>query len=632
MSGSDLVADTRNRVAQAGRGGDADVVRRNRRDLEIVAGLAALFFATRVFHGAPWWLGVAMLAAGLIRVSPKGVAIAVLVLMGTRAGHVVESLDAAASGPLSDAAIVLVSDPRPADGGWTAQGKLGVDRVFLNVRVSAGPEFGDAAVGDTVLLSGTLRGSAPETPWAISRRIVGSVSVTNAAVLSSAGGVTGAANGLRTLYADGARSLDLSDQALFRGLVFGDDRGQDPIDADNFRAAGLGHLLAVSGQNVAFVLLLAAPALGRIPNVAVRVLITVMVLLGFGVLTRFEASVSRALVMAGCALIAHAVGRESSAGVVLLPAVGGLLVYDPLLAWSLAFQLSVFATVGMIVLAPRLAELLPGPEVFAKPAAATLGAQLFVAPLLLSTFGRLSPVALPANLLAGPAAAAVMMWGLVAGPIAGLVPEPVAEVVHVPTLLLIRWIVFVAERSAAMSVGFFSFWHLAALCGGLVAFALARRTSRPVLGRVGGGLIIIALGTAIAISRPLPPGMHELGNGISVARSSHGTDVVILRSGVSVGDALEEIRAANLGRIDLVISTSGSRQMGVVIHSLRTRFEILEVWAPEGHQVAGAMARNSLSGSVGSLAIEHDPSTHVVSITERAGGGSPQLPDVAAVR
>ena len=146
----------------------------------------------------------------------------------------------------------------------------------------------------------------------------------------------------------GVEHLSPERRVLFTGLVFGDDRGQSAVVADNFRAAGLGHLLAVSGQNVVFVLLLAAPVIGRISSVTLRVAASITLLAAFGFMTRFEPSVTRALVMAGLALVAHAIGRPGAAPVILPPAVLGLLLFDPLLAWSLAFQLSVAATAAEV--------------------------------------------------------------------------------------------------------------------------------------------------------------------------------------------------------------------------------------------------------------------------------------------
>ena len=528
-----------------------------------------------------------------------------MLLMAARSGAVLDSLQPIASQPLDATEVTLVSDPRPNPRGWSAQGSVGDERVVLNVGFGIAGGFESADAGDRLVVSGTLRGSAPETAWAISRRIVGSIGVNEVHSIEDARGITGAANSLRDSYRAGVAHLDSADRALFTGLVFGDDRQQDPIDADNFRAAGLGHLLAVSGQNVAFVLLLSAPLLTRIRPVPIRVAAALCLLIGFGFLTRFEASVTRAIVMAGLALLAHAAGRPSEAAVVLPPAVLLLLALDPLLAWSLAFQLSVAATTGMVVLTPRIAALLPGPKVIATAAAATLGAQLFVAPLLLTVFGRLSLVAVPANLLAGPPAAGVMMWGLVAGPIAGQSPGLVSYVLHGPTWVLLRFVSLVAERFAAFGVGHFTGVHFAVLVAGVAIVLIGKRVDRWRLPRashaLGVGLVVLSVGVPLLIPRSLPAGVHHVTPELTIVRSEVGHDLVLLRGGIETDEALELLRTARLGRIDLLIATSGSRQMGTVVGALSNRFVISTIWAPAGHAVPGAVAIDDLPEAVARL-------------------------------
>ena len=51
--------------------------------------------------------------------------------------------------------------------------------------------------------------------------------------------------------AAGVGSFDERARSLYLGLVVGDDRAQDDLARFRFQATGLGHLLAVSGQNVA---------------------------------------------------------------------------------------------------------------------------------------------------------------------------------------------------------------------------------------------------------------------------------------------------------------------------------------------------------------------------------------------
>ena len=125
--------------------------------------------------------------------------------------------------------------------------------------------------------------------------------------------------------------------------MFGDDRGQSVTTQHRFRASGLADLLAVSGQNVAFVLVAASPLLHRL-GLRSRWIVTLLVLIVFGVITRFEPSVLRATAMACVAATAAMWGRYTTGVRIVSVAVISLLVVDPLLVWSPGFRLSVVAS------------------------------------------------------------------------------------------------------------------------------------------------------------------------------------------------------------------------------------------------------------------------------------------------
>jgi competence protein ComEC len=136
---------------------------------------------------------------------------------------------------------------------------------------------------------------------------------------------------------------------------------------------------------------------------------------------------------------------------VLALAVIVLVLVDPFLVHSIGFRLSCAASAGIVVLAPALAARLPGPRCVREPLAVTAAAQLGVAPVALPTFGGLSLVALPANLLAAPAAVALTVWGLASGFVGGLLEavSPGASVpLQLPTGVLATYIAGVASLAA----------------------------------------------------------------------------------------------------------------------------------------------------------------------------------------
>ena len=205
------------------------------------------------------------------------------------------------------------------------------------------------------------------------------------------------ANGLRRILVAGTESMSDRQRALYTGLVIGDDRAQPADLADDFLGAGLTHLLAVSGQNVAFALAMVGPVLRRL-RLWPRLFVTLGVIGLFGIMTRFEPSVLRASAMAALAALVVTVGHPTARVRVIALAVVTLLVVDPLLVQAVGFRLSVAAATGIVVLAPSIERVLPGPRVFREALGVTLAAQLGVAPILLSAFGPIPVASLPAKL------------------------------------------------------------------------------------------------------------------------------------------------------------------------------------------------------------------------------------------
>jgi competence protein ComEC len=151
------------------------------------------------------------------------------------------------------------------------------------------------------------------------------------------------------------------------------------------------------------------------------------------------------------AVLALAVGRRRRALPTLSAAVLCLMYLDPTLARSVSFALSVLATAALLVVAPvlreRLARRLPTwlADALAVPAAATV----VCSPLIASISGRVSLVAIPANLLAEPAVAPATVLGVLAACVAPWWLGG-AQLLAWVAALPCRWLVFVAHTLARM--------------------------------------------------------------------------------------------------------------------------------------------------------------------------------------
>lgn len=192
---------------------------------------------------------------------------------------------------------------------------------------------------------------------------------------------------------------------LVPALVVGDTTDLPTDFAEQFRATGLTHLMAVSGSNLTILLATLIWFAGRVGvgGWARRVLAGIAVV-GFVILCRGEPSVLRAAAMGVVGLAALGWGGGRQGMRYLATAVIGLLVIEPWLARSVGFALSVSASAGIILWARSWAHRLVSwmPLWLAEAISVPLAAQIATQPIVSAISGQLSAVAVLANLAAAP--------------------------------------------------------------------------------------------------------------------------------------------------------------------------------------------------------------------------------------
>ena len=538
------------------------------------------------------WPGPRLVALGLVvgalalrRPLLLCVAAALLASFSAAAAGAAASVTAE-PGPLAGS-IVLVDDPTERHGAvrFTADTDRGRTEVWAWGR--AGARLSTLQAGEALDVRGRIAVPPAGAEWRRHSGVVGRLTVTEVGEVHAAALHYRVANSLRALLARGAASLPADQRALFSGLVLGDDRQNSPVTADDFRGAGLTHLLAVSGQNVAFVLLVVQPLVMRL-GLWGRWLAILGVLGLFATVTRFEPSVLRATVMAAIAVTVWLAGRQASGRRVLALAVVALVLWQPLLVHSLAFRLSVAASAGILFWASPLAARIGGPPLLARALAVTVAAQLAVAPLIVPVFGGVPVAAVPANLLAAPAAAGVMMWGLTGGLLAGLVGAGAAGVLHLPTRALLAWIEAVAAGLTELRLGYLGMAHVVLLGAALAVAVCARRRSVAV--PVAWLALVAVLAGPFLAERDRPaPFPQALAVGWeSTLWWMPESAVLLLGASESPARLLGDIRMAGAERIDLIVATSGGARTAGDVAVLRRRYGKPVVWAPAGNRIPGA--------------------------------------------
>ncbi|MDP2665850.1 MAG: ComEC/Rec2 family competence protein, partial [bacterium] len=284
------------------------------------------------------------------------------------------------------------------------------------------------------------------------------------------------------------RALPNPDAALAGGIVIGGKQGLGTALQDAFTRSGLVQIIVLSGYNVMIVAewVMIFFAFCKLPR-RLQYFAGGAALLLFVGIAGISATAVRAAIMAVIALYARATGKNYAASRALLFTVFLMLIWNPLyLIFDPGFGLSVAATAGIIWLAPiiesRLMRLWP---FWRNAIATTLAAQISVLPLLLYNIGLFSLVALPANILVNPLVPLAMAWAAIAG-VAGMILGSfiplVATIVGYPVFILMRYFIFIAEKSsalpfAAFNLPLFSFWLVIIAYAILVYFAWSKRLS-----------------------------------------------------------------------------------------------------------------------------------------------------------
>lgn len=213
-----------------------------------------------------------------------------------------------------------------------------------------------------------------------------------------------------------SNSLPRQQAALLNGMLIGYREGLSDEVAEAFSNAGLTHIMAVSGANVAFLILPLSFLLKRlrIAKKAVNILIVAFLAL-FVFVTGFEPSVLRAVIMADVLLIGAVLYREPDVYASIAVSCIILLAASPCMLFHIGFQLSYGATLGIFMLNKNIKRMIACRLIRGKAAevvAATLSAQLGVLPVTLIHFNKISVISIIPNIFAAPMLELITVLGM----------------------------------------------------------------------------------------------------------------------------------------------------------------------------------------------------------------------------
>ena len=332
----------------------------------------------------------------------------------------------------------------------------GTDKIIVSTNT-----FTNIAYGDEISVKGTLK--IPEAfttdtgrtfdyqHYLLAKEIEYTVSFAEVRVLSSGHGYRfiSLLLSIKHTLMNGIESVIREPEAgLGEGLLLGVKQALGKDIQDDFRTAGIVHIVVLSGYNIMLIVVFSLALLSHFCSRRVRIFIGMGLVISFALMVGLSATVVRASIMALLFLTAELLRRTYDISRSLLLAAALMVFVSPyLLLYDIGFQLSFMATVGLILVAPKLESLTTYDFGVKEYLVSTIATQIAVLPLLLYYMGQISLVAIVTNLLVLPAVPLAMLLTAFAGFVSLLIHGLALPAAWVAEFLL-SYIIKVAQFAA----------------------------------------------------------------------------------------------------------------------------------------------------------------------------------------
>lgn len=223
---------------------------------------------------------------------------------------------------------------------------------------------------------------------------------------------------------------------------------------EQLRIVGLTHIVVASGFNLTILVRIARRLLARYSKYQAFAG-SIILIFGFLMITGASPAIIRAAVVTILSLLAWFYGRRFQPVLVILLGAAVTAGYNPLFIWfDVGWWLSFLAFAGVLIIAPIVTKKLyrdKSPQMIVQVAVETISAQLVATPLILALFGKISMVALLANIMVVPIIPFAMLATFVAGMLGLLIPISLAAWIALPARIILGYIVTVTRFFALPS-------------------------------------------------------------------------------------------------------------------------------------------------------------------------------------
>ena len=252
-------------------------------------------------------------------------------------------------------------------------------------------------------------------------KIYGTMKITNVKVIEErkANPIFQISNEIKTkIISNTKETLDEETSAILLGLILGNKDDIDENIEENFRSAGMAHILAVSGMHVTYVILGLSLIMKKILGKRRNYIFCICVLIVYMFITNFSASVTRAGIMGIIMILSKIFYRKNDIYTALSISLFIILIYNPFLIQSLGLLLSYGGVIGIILLNKTILSILKNIKVknkkykyFIKPKiqnsldkikeiiSVSISVQIFIFPIAIYNLNTFNPYFFISNLL-----------------------------------------------------------------------------------------------------------------------------------------------------------------------------------------------------------------------------------------
>ena len=417
------------------------------------------------------------------------------------------------------------------------------------------------------------------------------------------------------------------ESSLLAGILLGVDTGLTRELQQAFKNTGTAHIIAISGFNISIIAGIFYTFFGRFFGDRRGAIIAITGIVMYTFVVGGDAAVVRAAVMGGLALLAKQLGRRQAALNTLLAVALLMCLWNPLYLWDVGFQLSFFATLGLILYAEPFSQ--AANRVITKyyPASAvekftklfsefvllTLAAQLTTIPIMAYHFQRISLISFIANPFILPAQPAVMILGGIAV-LLSLVWLPLGQIaawIAWPFVVYTIRVVEIFDRvpHGTIFLGDFSIWFVVLFYAALLSvtfgwssFKERIRSLGQRAGSVGVGSVIVILIIGLLLvwraAVTVPDGLlhvtfMDVGSADGVLIKTPSGKNILINGGESVTTLSDELgrRVSSFDRqLDwLVVASSNEEQLAALPRVLERYPTSAALWS--GNRQASFSAR-----------------------------------------